>query len=194
MKELVGSSGVMQVSQLTIDSFETEDNIIVTAVADTGEVIEEDIAKKLFLLSADVVQNNISIDAEKILQIEQDKVHVLTLGISEKNSEFFDDEVDKLDKWAEDVKKSLEIELRRLDIDIKAMKTSAKKVLNLEEKVKMQREIKNLEKKRNDMRQKLYSAQDDVDKKKEGLLDRVEAQLKQKTILTSLFTIRFKII
>ena len=74
------------------------------------------------------------------------------------------------------------------------MKTSAKKVLNLEEKVKLQREIKDLEKKRNDMRQKLYASQDDVDKKKEGLLERVEAQLKQKTTLTSLFTIRFKIV
>jgi predicted nucleic acid-binding Zn-ribbon protein len=74
------------------------------------------------------------------------------------------------------------------------MKTSAKKVLNLEEKVKLQREIKDLEKKRNDMRQKLYTAQDEVDKKKEGLLEKVEAQLKQKITLTPLFTIRFKII
>jgi ERCC4-related helicase len=194
IKELVGSSGTLQVSELTIDSFETEDNIIVTAVTDNGEVIEEDIAKKLFLLNAETGQNNIEIDSEKVLTTEQEKVSILTIGISERNSEFFDDEVDKLDKWAEDVKKSLEIELRRLDIDIKAMKTSAKKVLNLEEKVKLQREIKDLEKKRNDMRQKLYASQDDVDKKKEGLLERVEAQLKQKTTLTSLFTIRFKII
>jgi len=44
------------------------------------------------------------------------------------------------------------------------------------------------------MRQKLYKAQDEVDIKKENLLERVEAQLKQKTALTLLFTIRFKII
>jgi predicted nucleic acid-binding Zn-ribbon protein len=102
--------------------------------------------------------------------------------------------MDKLNKWAEDVKRSLEIELRQLDIDIKTMKTNAKKVLHLEEKVKLQREIKDLEKKRNDMRQKLYQAQDEVDVKKEGLLARVEAQLKQKTTLKTLFTIRWKVI
>jgi ERCC4-related helicase len=194
IKELVDSSGILQVSELTIDSFETEDNIIVTAFTDNGEVIEENIAKKLFLLGAEVSQNNIEINTEEVLKMEKEKVDILTIGISERNSEFFDDEVDKLDKWAEDVKKSLEIELRRLDIDIKAMKTSAKKVLNLEEKVKLQREIKDLEKKRNDMRQKLYTAQDDVDTRKEVLLEKVEAQLKQKTTLTPLFTIRFKII
>lgn len=194
IKELVGTSGILKVSELTIDSFETEDNILVTAVKDNGDKIEEDIIKKLFLLNANTKESIEEIKNENIDNIENERINIITAGVSERNSEFFEDEVDKLDKWSEDVKKSLEIELKRLDIDIKAMKTSAKKVLNLEEKVKMQREIKELEKKRNDMRQKLYSAQDEVDKKKEGLLERVEAQLKQKTTLTKLFTISFKII
>lgn len=194
IKDLVGVSGILQVSQLTIDSFETEDNIIVTAVTDNGEALEEDIAKKLFLLTASVAQDDIKINTAGASEREQEKINILTAGISVRNSEFFDDEVDKLDKWAEDVKKSLEIELRRLEIDIKTAKTNAKKVLSLAEKVKLQREIKDLEKKRNDMRQKLYTSQDEVDKKKEGLLERVEAQLKQKTTLTTLFTAKFKII
>jgi len=44
------------------------------------------------------------------------------------------------------------------------------------------------------MRHKLYQAQDEVDVKKETLLEKVEAQLKQKTTLTQLFAIRFKVI
>ncbi|GMX57690.1 MAG: hypothetical protein YFSK_0180 [Candidatus Yanofskyibacterium parasiticum] len=88
----------------------------------------------------------------------------------------------------------MEIELRQLDIDIKAMKTNAKKVLNLGEKIKLQREIKELEKKRNEMRQKLYRSQDDVDSKKENLLEKVETQLSQKTALVPLFTVRWKVI
>ena len=194
VKELVGTSGTLKVSELTIDSFETEDNILVMAIKDNGEVIEEDVAKKLFLLNAEITKNKVEIKNEVLQQKELEKVNIITVNIAERNSEFFDEEVDKLDKWAEDVKKSLEIELKRMDIDIKAMKTNAKKVLNLDEKVKLQREIKDLEKKRNDMRQKLYQAQDEVDVKKEGLLERVEAQLKQKTSLTALFTIRFKVI
>lgn len=194
IKELVGASGVMQVSELTIDSFETEDNILVTALKDDGNIIDEEIAKKLFLLSSEISRNHFEVINEEVLQKEKEKINIFTVEIAERNGKFFDEEVDKLDKWAEDVKKSLEIELRRMDIDIKTMKTNAKKILNLEEKVKLQREIKEFEKKRNDMRQKLYQAQDDVDKKKEGLLVKVESQLKQKTTLTSLFTIRFKVI
>lgn len=194
IKELVGKNGVMQISQLTIDSFETEDNILVTAISSNGEVIEEDIAKKLFSLKAEVNDDQITIDQKELLQKEQVKLKTLIEGIAERNGEFFDEEVDKLDKWAEDRKKSLEIELRRLDIDIKSMKTSAKKVLNLEEKVKLQREIKDLEKKRNEMRQKLYQSQDEVDVKKENLLEKVEAQLNQKTTLKPLFTVQFKVV
>ena len=194
VKELVGTSGIMKVSELTIDSFETEDNILITAVKNNGETIDEDIAKKLFSLSAEVHTKDSDIADENINVKEKEKINTLTISIAERNSEFFDEEVDKLDKWGEDVKKSLEIELKRMDIDIKAMKTIAKKVLNLEEKVKLQREIKDKEKKRNEMRQTLYQSQDEVDVKKDNLLDRVEAQLKQKTTLTPLFTVQFKIV
>jgi predicted nucleic acid-binding Zn-ribbon protein len=113
---------------------------------------------------------------------------------AERNSEFFDDEVDKLDKWAEDMKKALELDLKKLDIDIKTAKTNAKKIVELEEKVKVQRQIKNLEKKRNEMRKKLYDSQDDVDKRKEQLIDKVEAQLKQKTKIEELFSVRWRVI
>ena len=194
IKKIVGSSGILQLSELTIDSFETEDALILTALMDDGELLEEDVAKKLFMLCAQISHNKVAIRNEDLQQKEQEKVKILAAGIAERNSEFFDDEVDKLDKCAEDVKKSLEIELKRLDIDIKTMKTNAKKVLNLAEKVKLQRDIKDWEKKRNEMRQKLYQAQDEVDVKKESLLERVEAQLNQKTTLTPLFTIRFEVI
>lgn len=194
LKELVGCSGTLQVTELTIDSFETEDVILLTAITDDHVFIEDEVTKKLFSLSSKILPNQMNMETKTVIEKEQEKINALTVGIAERNSAFFEDEVDKLDKWAEDVKKSLEIELKRLDIDIKTMKTNAKKVLNLNEKVKHHREIKDLEKKRNDMRQKLYQSQDEVDVKKEDLLKRVEAQLKQKTKLTPIFTIRFKVI
>ena len=194
LKEIVGISGVLRVSELTIESFESEDTILVTALTDAGEILDEDTAKKLFSLNAEVVHDSIEINTIKLGDIEDERVSAIAGGVVGRNSEFFDEEVDKLEKWADDVKKSLEIQLKRMEIDIKAMKTNAKKVLILEEKLKMQREIKDLEKKRNEMRQKLYQAQDDVDTRKEGLLDRVERQLKQKIALKTLFTIKFKVV
>lgn len=97
-----------------------------------------------------------------------------------------------MDKWA-DVKSSIELELKELDRDIKARKTEAKKILNLEEKVKAQRQIKEMEKRRNELRQNLYQAQDEVDGRKESLINEIEARLKQKIEESELFTVRWSV-
>jgi hypothetical protein len=133
-------------------------------------------------------------ETKKLNEYEQEAITLVTSNVAERNSKFFENEVDKLDKWADDVKVALELDLKKLDIDIKTNKTLAKKIVNLEEKLKVQRNIKETEKKRNEMRKKLFEAQDEVDMRKEALIGRVEKQLKQKTILMPLFEIKWKVV
>jgi len=193
---LIGKKGVLKLSNYSVGAFEEEDVLIVSALDDSGNQIERDVIKKIFSLPA-VSVTSTSISAEEFKDLgffERESVDLVSEQIMQRNGEFFEQEVDKLDKWAEDMKKSLEIELRKLDVDIKAMKTNAKKITMLEEKVKTQKQIKELEKNRNEMRQKLYESQDDVDRRKESLIERVEDQLKQKSSLTEIFTIKWKVV
>ncbi|MFH1233374.1 MAG: SNF2-related protein [Patescibacteria group bacterium] len=196
LEPLVGKSGILKVSNYTVEAFEVEDAIVISALNADGEFIETDIIKKLFSLSAQSVipKTFSSEEYNKLEELEQRTVSVISGQIMERNGEFFDAEVDKLENWSDDVKKALELDLRKLDIDIKTSKTNAKKIINLDDKLKAQREIKDSEKKRNEMRKKLYEAQDDVELKKEKLLETIEAQLKQRSKLETLFTISWKII
>jgi len=57
--------------------------------------------------------------------------------------------------------------------------------------VKAQREIKELEKKRNEMRKNLFDAQDNVDQKKEKLIEEVESRMKQSIQKNNLFQIEW---
>ncbi len=193
---LVGKSGILKVSNYTVEAFEAEDAVVVSAIDEDGESIETDIIKKLFSLSAESVTPKTFSSEEytKLEELEQRTISVISGQIMERNGEFFDAEVDKLDNWSDDVKKALELDLRKLDIDIKTSKTNAKKIVNLDEKLKAQREIKDSEKRRNEMRRKLYEAQDEVEVKKEKLLEGIEAQLKQRSKIETLFTISWKII
>lgn len=75
----------------------------------------------------------------------------------------------------------------------KTRKTEAHKILNLEQKVKAQRIIKDLEKKLAEKRYNQYQNEDDIEHRKDSLLDEVEKRLKQKTSENELFTIRWKI-
>lgn len=111
-----------------------------------------------------------------------------------RNSIFFDEEVGKLEKWADDVRDSIKFEIKELDKEIKTRKTEARKILNLEQKVKEQRVIKDLEKKLAEKRFNQYQNEDDIEKRKDNLLDEIEKRLKQQSIQTELFTIRFKVI
>jgi ERCC4-related helicase len=197
LEPLLSQSGWLTLSMLTISSFEVEDHLILSAVTNDGAELESEQCTRLFSLPAEVNTLTIQPSDEIILRLNnikgKNQSEILNIN-TERNSEFFDLEMNKLDNWAEDKKNSLEIELKELDKDIKSRKTESKKILNLEEKVKAQRQIKEFEKQRNELRLELFKSQDEVDQRKEDLISSIEKRLKQNLIVDRLFIIKWKII
>ena len=195
LEELIGKEGTMQVEKLSIDSCEQEDHLLISCQCETGEWVYPEIAERMLMLPAKDVES-VSIDASAS-QMLQDKIEEMQNGIvvesAERNNTFFDEEMDKLDSWADDMKLGLEKEISDLDQEIRLRKSEAKKLSRLEEKVAAQRAIKDLEKKRTEKRQNLYEAQDEIDNKKDTLLDKIEKMLAQKVERTKLFTIKWKV-
>ena len=64
----------------------------------------------------------------------------------------------------------------------------------MEEKLQAQKEIKEMEVKRNKMRRDLFDSQDMVDKQKEDLIGKIELKLHQKINEKELFLIRWRIV
>lgn len=195
LEPLLKASGWLALEQLTISSFETEDYLLWAGVADHGVTLTDEQCRRLFSLPATTGPLSYAASSEdaalaRILQANANRV----LGAnSERNAGFFDAEMGKLEHWADDMKTSLEIKLKQLDIDIKMRKAEARKITSLEEKVKAHREIKDMEKTRNEMRLNLYQAQDDVEKKKDHLIAEIEARLKQAVKTERLFTVRWSV-
>jgi hypothetical protein len=197
LEPYMNMTGWLSIINLTIDSFETEDQLLFCGICDDGSEIDSDVCQRFFSLPATTGNIDLPIEGkaqELIKQIAHRLETEVLQANAERNAGFFDTEMGKLEKWADDVKGSLEIELKELDKDIKFRKTEAKKILNLEEKVAAQRAIKELEKKRNTLRMNLYQAQDDVDVKKDRLIDEIEARLQQRLERNELFLIRWKVI
>lgn len=197
LNEFIGDSGWLTCKLLTVESFEIEDYLLLSGINQKGIELDYEQCSRLFSLPG-LISNNKPFAptgfAEKLeQQINHQREDIVKTNL-ERNSKFFDDELEKLDKWAEDIKGSLEIELKELDKEIKTRKTEAKRILNLEEKVKAQRDIKEMEKKRNELRRNLFAAQDEVDNKKEKLIEDIELRMKQKVYLKELFTINWSLI
>ena len=194
LEDLAGQSGWLRLELLTVESFETEDHLLWGGVTDEGAELSDEQCRRLFSLPAGPGSLNYSAlsDDRLLTQILYARQQTVIQTNAERNAGFFDAEMGKLDHWSDDMKTSLEIRLKQLDIDIKTQKTEARKLLNLEEKVAAHRQIKDLEKQRNDMRLNLYQAQDDVETKKEALIEQIEARLKQRLTTTKLFAIRWE--
>ena len=196
LEKYIGQSGWLKVSHLEINSFEFEDFLITACITDDGETISNEIAKRFFSIQAKEGEslyepNEIKNSLDEVLYQEMQGV---VSDNANRNKDFFDVEMDKLDQWADDMKLSLDKEIKDLDAEIKLRKSEAKKMLNLEAKVKAHRDIKDLEKKRSEKRQHLFEAQDTIDDRKENLLDEIERRLKQEVNTTELFTIKWKMI
>ena len=195
LEKIVGQSGWMKVQKVSIDSFEQEDHLLIACYTDAGEDVFPEIAERMLMLPASVTGQE-SVDQAVLqntsMRIERMKLEVLS-DSANRNQTFFEDEMDKLDTWASDMKVSLEREITDLDAEIKLRKSEAKKMLQLKDKVAAQRIIKDLEKKRADKRQNLYEAQDEVDDRKDELLSRVEKMLEQKVEEKDIFLLRWKL-
>lgn len=192
--DLVGKNGELAVWNLTVQSFEEENYIVFAGVMDDGTVLDSEKCRRLFNLDAEVDTFMYSAKQNELKSILGARINYITDEISKKNSAFFDEEMEKLEKWADDVKSSIEMELKELDVQIKTLKTESKKIPKLEDKVKAQRQIKELEKRRNTLRQNLFAEQDKVDEQKEKLIDEIEKRLKQDIQVKPLFTIKWKVV
>lgn len=196
LEKYIGQSGWLQVSRLEINSFEYEDYLIAACITDNGEIIENEIAQRLFSIQA-IEGNPLYENKDSKVKLNEVLFSNTQSVISEnanRNKDFFDAEMDKLDQWADDMKISLDKEIKDLDAEIKLRKAEAKKMLQLDAKVKAQRAIKDLEKKRSEKRQHLFEAQDLIDDKKENLLTEIEQRLRQEINTTELFTIKWSLI
>jgi Fe2+ transport system protein B len=180
------------VSLLSVSALETEDYLIVVAVTDDGREVEPETARRLFNLPATVgPASPVSGDGLETAY-RSEKQHILG-NISQRNAIFFEEEMEKLDRWSDDQKRSLEIQIKELDVEIKQLKTEARKIARLEDKIAQQRKIKTMDKKRTELRRKLFDAQDEIDRQKDSLLDEVEERLRQTVEERTLFSVKWRL-
>ncbi|PHI21512.1 DEAD/DEAH box helicase [Lewinellaceae bacterium SD302] len=195
LEPLIGEKGVIQLSRLSISSFEREDYLRIFAITESGQHLSQEQAERLFTLPAvEEGEARPRVQSELLEQAFASWKSDLIAENMGRNGTFFDEEMTKLDHWADDQKNALDLKLRQLEIEIKTRKTNARKLLDLAEKLAEQRAIKKLESERSELRAKLFHAQDEIDERKEELLNTVEDRMRQQIEVETVFRVEWKLV
>jgi hypothetical protein len=170
---------------------ETEQFLIFAAKTDNGRVLDEELCQRLMQLPAKVNPDcRISCSLDDIVQTEiKKKVEIVDI----RNGQFFEEEVVKLDNWSDDLKKTLEQEIKELDKQIRQARSDSKLAASLCDKLKFQKQNKQLEQSRNKKRRELFDEQDRIDAQRDELIEKIERQLKQKHANEQVFMIKWKV-
>jgi hypothetical protein len=119
---------------------------------------------------------------------------VILAQIGERNNRFFEEQIDKLDRWADDLKNGLEMEIKELNARIKQAGKDAKLAPDLKGKLELQRAKKDLEALRARRQRALFDAQDEIEARKESLIAEVEGRLRQDVQVADVFTIGWEVV
>lgn len=192
---LAGQNGWLRVDKLRVESLEVEEFLLVSALTDQGEVLEPEVAEMLLRLpTVKAAAGTMGTDRRDSLTDVTSALVLARLGdVDTRNARFFDEEVVKLERWADDLKFGLEREIKELDKDIRDVRRETRIATSLTEKLAAQKRIRTIESRRNRKRRELYEAQDEVDQQRDLLIEQIERQLTQTHQTNTLFTLRWSL-
>lgn len=193
LEPLRGQQGLLTLKLFSVEALgNLEQHLVVSAVTAGGQPLPEDDPEKLLRLPARLEQGEFVAAGAALLigDLEQRKNQLLR-EINQRNMGYFEQEVAKLDAWADDLKLGLEQEIKTIDSEIKELRRIAATAATLEEKLGYQKQQRELEGKRSKLRRELYARQDEIEEERNALIDQLELQLQQQVQDDTLFTVEW---
>lgn len=196
-----GQAGWLVVKLITVEALGSqEQHLIVAASTVDGKVLIEDDPEKLLRFPAKYSPSPLKgegrgegeISSILAFDIEARKQNLLR-EINQRNLGYFQQEVEKLDGWADDLKLGVEQEIKEIDREVKEIRRTAATAPTLDEKLHWQKRQRELEGKRNKLRRELFDRQDEIESQRNDLIAQLEQQLRQQIQEKTLFNIEWEL-
>jgi hypothetical protein len=196
IENLKGQSGWLSLQLLSVDSFDTNQYLLFAAYTNGGETLDQKTCGKLFLCDGRVLGQVQPHDRDLAhLEAEAQQQIRATINRSlERNNQHFHEAREQLDRWAEDMLLAAERELKQTKEQLKTLKRQARQASSLEEQRGIQDKIRSLEKKRRQQRQDIFRIEDEIEEKRDRLVDQLEERMTQRSDIQTLFTIRWCVV
>lgn len=195
VEALKGRSGVLSLTRLTVESFESEDYLLFSAVTDDGQSLDQETCERLFGVDSKAGPTITLAPAEAARIKAEAAQHVrATLSRSlEANNRHFSEARERLEKWAEDKIFAAERALRDTKEAIKALRRDSRLAETLDAQKAVQESLQALERKQRKQRQDIFAVEDEIAARRDELIAALEKRMAQRQQSETLFTARWSV-
>lgn len=196
LKDYRGKNGWLTLKLVSVEALgNLEQRLVVAAVTSDGKALAEDDPEKLLRLPAHERRaEHVGVEVSALIADVTARKSVVLKEINHRNLGYFEQEVQKLDAWADDLKLGIEQEIKEIDRQIKEVRRTAATAPTLEEKLSWQKQQRELETKRTKLRRELFNRQDAIESERNDLINQLEIKLQQQVQERTLFTVEWELI
>jgi len=195
IERLRGMSGWLTLVRLEITAFETTEALLFSGLTDDGQVLDQEACEKLMAIPAAGKPTPLNTAVPEALLANSQRAVAATIAqVLEANQRLFNEERDKLERWADDKLLAAEEALKNTKARIAQLKRDARKAATLQEQDGIQRELSELERKQRRLRQEIFAVEDEIIGKRDELIASLQQRLQEKTSNETLFSIRWSLI
>ena len=196
LKPYRGKTGWLTLKLVTVKALGNEEQrLVVAAITSDGQSLAEDDPEKLLRLPARAQPaEQVGSDVANLREDVATRMSAVLREINQRNLGYFEQEVQKLDAWADDLKLGIEQEIKEIDRQIKEVRRTAGSAPTLEEKLSWQKQQRELETKRTKLRRELFNRQDEIEAERDNLINQLDNKLQQDVYEQTLFTVEWKLI
>ena len=196
VEQLKGRSGWLTLQHLHIDSFDSEEYLLFSAVDDQGNNLDQETCEKFFNCTGPVSgQVEVPESVQKRLKADGERhVKAAIARNLEENNRHFAEARDQLDKWAEDMELAAQKDLDDVKRQIRERQRRSRQAPTVAEQHALQEEIAGLERKKRTLRKRIFDIEDEISNKRDQLIEALERRMQQKTVAKTLFTIRWHVV
>lgn len=194
IERLRGMSGWLTLVRLEITAFETTEALLFSGLTDDGQVLDQETCEKLMAIPAAGKPTPLNTAVPEALLANSQRAVAATIAqVLEANQRLFNEERDKLERWADDKLLAAEEALKNTKARIAQLKRDARKAVTLQEQDGIQRELSELERKQRRLRQEIFAVEDEIIAKRDELIASLQQRLQEKTSNETLFSVRWQV-
>ena len=147
LKELIGQSGELILEKLILTTTnQTIEHLLLAACTRTGQVIDQETINRLLELPIQKSIPDAKLTQTVLLENQLKSIEADNVNAAEKDNEhYYDEETEKLDRWAEDRRIALDIRIKQLDQEIKEARKASRQLPTLQEKMQAKKILKQRE-------------------------------------------------